>query len=381
MAQDLAPDLAGKLTFEADKGAGRSKWASGFLALLLIGWMGSGYIIPSEAAEDEVVDTPAQTAIAVAVMPSQAQDVQLVLTAEGQSEPDRATNIQAEIDGQVMSVSAKRGDLVTAGQEIGRIDAATIEAQLLQAQTQQDQATRDLNNAIALQNRGVATEDRVSAARAAKAAADAAVTAATEQLENSIIRAPFAGRLNDMTLDEGEFVDAGSVVAEVLDNDPLTVVIQVPQQALSRIQMDQMANVRFITGEERPGIVSFIGANADQQTRTFQVEVTVDNPDSIMPAGLSARIAIPTGQARGHLISPAILSLGTNGDLGIKTVQEDNTVAFAPIAIVRAQTDGVWVTGLPETAQIITVGQGFVNAGDLVDPRPAVDAQTADVSQ
>ncbi|MEJ8562894.1 efflux RND transporter periplasmic adaptor subunit [Yoonia sp. GPGPB17] len=381
MAQDIEPNLVSKLTFDTDKGAGRSKWVSGFLALLLIGWMGSGYVIPSEAAEDEAVAAPVKAAIAVAVMPSDAQDVQLVLTAEGQSEPDRATNIQAEASGQVVSVSAARGDLVTAGQEIGRIDAETIEAQLRQAQTQLDQARRDLNNAMALQDRGVATEDRVAAARAAKAAADAAVTAAEEQLENTIIRAPFAGRLNDMTLDEGEFVDAGNVVAEVLDNDPLTVVIQVPQQALSRIHNGQMAQVRFITGEERSGTVSFVGANADQQTRTFRVEVTVDNPDSEMPAGLSARIVIPTGQARGHFVSPAILSLGTNGDLGIKTVQEDNTVAFAPIAIVRAQTDGVWITGLPESATIITVGQGFVNAGDVVDPRPAAAEQTAGVSQ
>lgn len=381
MAQEIEPDLAGKLTFDADKGAGRSKWVAIFLALLLVGWMGSGYIVPSEAAQDETVEAPTQRAIAVAVMPSQAQDVQLVLSAEGQSEPDRATGIQAEAAGQVVSVTAARGDLVTAGQEIGRIDAETISAQLLQAQTQSEQATRDLSNAISLQQRGVATEDRVSAARAAKAAADAAVTAAQEQLENTIIRAPFAGRLNDLTLDEGEFVDAGNVVAEVIDNDPLTIVIQVPQQALSRIKTGQEATVNFITGEVRTGTVSFIGANADQQTRTFRVEVTVDNPDSLMPAGLSARIALPTGKARGHFISPAILSLGTNGDLGIKTVLEDNTVAFAQVAIVRAQTDGVWVTGLPESADIITVGQGFVTAGDLVDPRAMAADQTADVSQ
>ncbi|MDP5359401.1 MAG: efflux RND transporter periplasmic adaptor subunit, partial [Paracoccaceae bacterium] len=163
--------------------------------------------------------------------------------------------------------------------------------------------------------------------------------------------------------------------------DPLTVVIQVPQQALSRIKTGQTAEVQFITGEERSGTVGFIGSNADQQTRTFRVEVTVDNPDSTMPAGLSARIAIPTGQARGHFISPAILSLGTNGDLGIKTVEPDNTVAFAPVQIVRAQTDGVWVTGLRETASIITVGQGFVNAGDVVDPRPIAADLTADISQ
>ncbi len=381
MAQDIEPDLAGKLTFDSDKGAGRSKWVAIFLALLLVGWMGSGYLIPSASRQDAASDAPAPRAITVAVMPSQAQDVQLVLTAEGQSEPDRATDVQSEAGGQVVSVSAARGDLVSAGQEIGRIDAETIKAQLLQAQAQLEQSTRDLNNAIALQERGVATEDRVSSARAAKAAADAAVTAAQEQLENTIIRAPFAGRLNDLTLDVGEFVDPGSVVAEVIDNDPLTVVIQVPQQALSRIETGQEATVNFITGEQRTGIVSFIGANADQQTRTFRVEVTVDNPDSVMPAGLSARIALPTGQARGHFISPAILSLGANGDLGIKTVLEDNTVAFSQVAIVRAQTDGVWVAGLPEEADIITVGQGFVTAGDVVDPQPMADDQTADMSQ
>lgn len=381
MAQDTQPDLAGKLTFDGDKGAGRSKWVAVFLALLLIGWMGSGYILPSQNPENETATAPDKRAITVAVMESQAQDVQLVLSAEGQSEPDRATDVQAETEGQVISVSAARGDLVGAGQEIGRLDAATIEAQLLQAQTQQAQATRDLNNALALQERGVATEDRVSSARAAKAAADAAVTAAEEQLANTIIRAPFAGRLNDLTLDEGEFVSNGSVVAEVIDNDPLTVVIQVPQQALSRIQTGQSATVDFITGEQRSGVVSFIGANADQQTRTFRVEVTVDNPDSVMPAGLSARIALPTGEARGHFISPAILSLGTNGELGIKIVEDDNTVSFRPVAIARAQTDGVWVTGLPENARIITVGQGFVNAGDLVDPRPIAADQTAEIAQ
>lgn len=383
MAQDIQPDLTGKLTFESDNGANRSKWIAVFFALLIIGWMGSGYVVDSgaEAAAGDPVDEAITRAIAVAVMPSQAEDVQLVLTAEGQSEPDRATGIRAEAGGQVQSVTAKRGDFVEAGQEIGRLDAATLEAQLLQAQTQLEQAARAFENAIALQERGVATEDRVTSARAAKAAADASVTAVQEQLDNTIIRVPFGGRLNDLTLDVGEFVDPGTVVAEVLDNDPLTVVVQVPQQALSRIKTGQTAQVEFITGEQRQGTVSFIGANADQQTRTFRVEVSVSNPESVMPAGLSARVAIPTGQARGHFISPAILSMGTTGELGIKTVQDDNTVGFVPVEIARAQTDGIWVTGLSETARIITVGQGFVRAGDLVDPRLVTEDEVAGASQ
>jgi len=380
MSKEKQPDLTGKLKFDSDKGAGRSKWLAVLFSLLLAGWMGSGFFMP-KADVDDTAENTAIKAIAVAVLSSSAQNIDLVLTAEGQSTPDRATSIQAKVTGQVQSVSVKRGDLIETDQEIGRVDSETLEAQLLQAQTQFEQTASDFDRTQSLRNSGSATENSLMQARATKAAAQAAVTAAQEQLDNAIIRAPFAGRLNDMTLDEGEFVNVGDMVAEVLDNDPLTIVVQVPQQALSRIKIGQVASVSFITGETRVGTVGFIGSNADTQTRTFRVEVSVDNPDSEMPAGLSARIAIPTGKARGHFISPAILSLSTNGDLGIKTVNPDKTVAFSPISIVRAQTDGIWVTGLEETSQIITVGQGFVNAGDLVDPRPVAVELTAEVSQ
>jgi len=128
----------------------------------------------------------------------------------------------------------------------------------------------------------------VTQARAAKAAAEAAETQALELLDNTIIRAPFAGRLNELTLDVGEFVNAGDMVAEVLDNDPLAIVVQVPQQALARLSKGQPAEVSFITGQTRQGVVGFIGNNADTQTRTFRVELSVDNPESEMPAGLVA---------------------------------------------------------------------------------------------
>ena len=377
MAGATPPDQTGQLQFDTDTGASRSKWIAGLLAIVLVGWMGSGAIIPSAGAGDGAVAETPDRAVSVAVIDSVAQDVPLVLTAEGQSIPDRAVTLRAKADGEIASVAVSRGDLLQAGQEIARIDAGIAEAQLVQAQTQLAQAQRDYDNALALQDRGVATEDRVSQARAARAAAEAGVTSAQDQLDNTIVTAPFAGRLNDLTVDIGESVENGMVIAEVLDNDPLTIVVQVPQQALSRLQTGQEAQVSFITGEEKAGTIAFIGANADQQTRTFRVEVVVDNPDSVMPAGLSARVAMPTGQARGHFVSPAVLSLGANGELGIKTVDADNRVVFSTVQIVRAQTDGIWIAGLPEQARIITVGQGFVNQGDPVEPRAPSQDQTA----
>ena len=99
------------------------------------------------------------------------------------------------------------------------------------------------------------------------------------------------------------------------------------------------------------------------------------NDDGAIPAGISAEVIIPTGEATAHFLSPSIVSLDTQGTLGIKTVDAEAKVTFFPIQIVKAQIDGIWVTGLPEAVDVITVGQGFVNAGEIVAPSAAEPAQ------
>ena len=171
-------------------------------------------------------------------------------------------------------------------------------------------------------------------------------------------------------MNAGEFVSAGTEVGQIVDNSPLSVTIQVPQQSLSNVKSGQEAKVKFITGEERDGVVAFVGTSADQATRTFLAEITVENENGAVPAGVSAEIRIPTGEAVAHFMSPATLSLGSDGTLGVKTVNADDVVVFSEIKIERAQTDGIWVSGLPDAVDIITIGQGYVNNGQTVDPQP-----------
>ena len=214
----------------------------------------------------------------------------------------------------------------------------------------------------------MATQDRVTQARATLDAAQAKVIAVEQAAEALNIKAPFDGRIEALDVDAGEYVSAGSDVGRLVDITPLTVAIQVPQQALTRLQVGQAATVRFITGEEREGVVTFVGTSAAAETRTFLTEVEVANEGGEIPAGISAEIVIPTGEVTAHFMSPSIVSLDTAGNLGVKTVNDDDVVAFFPVRIVKAQIDGIWVTGLPDEVQLITVGQGFVNEGELVAP-------------
>ena len=357
------------LDFNHERGASRSKWVATALVLAIVGWMGSGYIIPSDDVEE---DAPKDTVVkitSVAVITSTSETVTRNFVAEGQALPDRKTDLRAEATGQIKEVLVEKGDTVTDGQVIARFDVAQNEADLSRAAQELSRAQREYDNAETLVNRGVATNDRLVDARTALASAQASVTAAQKALDYGEISAPFAGRIEALNLNAGEFVSAGSSVGHVVDNTPLTVTIQVPQQSLRDVKAGQTADVAFITGEEVQGTVVFVGSSADDATRTFLAEITVENADGAVPAGVSAEIRIPIGEVTAHFISPAILSLNTDGALGIKTVDADNTVVFAPIKIETAQTDGIWVSGLPNTASIITIGQGYVNDGDVVNPQ------------
>jgi multidrug efflux system membrane fusion protein len=106
---------------------------------------------------------------------------------------------------------------------------------------------------------------------------------------------------------------------------------------------------------------------ANQQTRTFTVELEIENADGSLPAGVTAEMNLPGSQALAQKISPALLTLDLDGNLGVKIVNDDRLVEFHPVVIAQSDTDGVWVAGLPESATIIVVGQGYVVPGQLVE--------------
>jgi multidrug efflux system membrane fusion protein len=127
---------------------------------------------------------------------------------------------------------------------------------------------------------------------------------------------------------------------------------------------------RLVTGESVAGKVRFVGSSADAKTRTFRVELEVPNPGRSIVQGASAELHLPVADLPAHRVSPAILTLAENGDVGVKTVGPGNTVEFHAVTIVATEADGVWLAGLPPSVTFITVGQDFVTAGQKVEPVP-----------
>lgn len=345
----------------------RSAWVAGGIVAIIVAWMGSGLVLQGNDDAPRAAP-PEPEPVAVTVAESRAQPLEQAVVAEGQTTPAREADIRAQMTGTIAETGARKGDTVTANALIARFEADERQAQLDRAREALARARRDYEQALTLLERGAGTADRVATSRAGLAAAEADMASARRAMTDTELRAPFAGRLDALDINTGEFVSAGTPVARVLDLDPLTVEVRVPQQARDTLAVGVAAEVSLITGEVARGEVRYIGASADPQTRTFLAEIEVENPEGAIAAGLSARVRIPTRTVRAHFISPAALSLASDGTLVVKAVGSDDTVVEYPVEIARARSDGAWVTGLPERLRIITIGQGFVRAGDAVAP-------------
>ncbi|MBS0001476.1 MAG: efflux RND transporter periplasmic adaptor subunit [Thioalkalivibrio sp.] len=337
------------------------------VALLLVLWIASGVVGREPPVIEARQESPVPT---VAVRVSKAEPIRRLVTLQGEVLPDQQVTVRAETEGGLVETPVPLGESVVAGTVIARIAMDDRKARLRRAEAAVQGREADFRAAEELAEKGYQAQLQVDSARAELEAARAELESVRLDIEHTRVKAPIAGVLNHRSAEVGDYLSVGAAVAQIVENNPLKAVVQVPQHSIHRIQPGQMANLEFGNGLVREGTIRHVSARADTQTRTFRVEIEVPNPERILPSGISVQVRIPVEEVMAHRISPALVTLDPDGRLGIKILENADRVAFHPIDPVRADSDGLWVDELPETVRIITVGQGFVNEGDRVQSRP-----------
>ena len=280
------------------------------LASFLVIWMVSGSMIEEESFEKN--SSTLDTLSSVTIVNSKATNKSKILKSSGFTEADKFVQVRAEVSGRLIARPAQQGDYIEEGDLICQLYIAGREAY-------------------------------------------------------PKIVAPFSGYLETLRVEEGDFLNTGSVCAALIDPDPMLVVADIAEKDIAQVQLGSKASAKLISGRYISGEVTFIASSADKNTRTFRVEISVDNKDRTIRDGVSAEIYIKGKEEPAHKISPAILSLNDQGKLGVRTVTSDNRVEFKEINILEDTNSGMWVSGLGEDARIITLGQEYVFQGQTVN--------------
>ncbi len=284
----------------------------------------------------------------------------------GNTESKRTVDVRAETGGRVVARPVERGDRVASGDLLCRIAIEDRQARLAEARAATNQALMEHRGSLRLKDQGFQSETAIAQAKARLASAQARLKEAMLDIERTEVRAPFAGVVEETALEVGDFAQAGTPCASIVDLDPMLLVGRVSEADVYRIGAGAVADGHLATGETVQGRISFVGQQAAADTRTYRVEVTVANADHRLRSGITAEIDIVVDEVLAHKISPAVLALDDAGRIGARTVGSDQRVHFHLVQIVADEADGVWVTGLPNPATLITVGHQLVVAGERV---------------
>lgn len=344
---------------------------SAVIALALVAWLASGMLVTPQSKNVTEPEAAASSQAPEPLTEVRARHIRaraypLTVSVTAQTEANRWVDLRAEVAGQVEAVPVEEGSYVEEGDVICRLAVDDRAQRLEEARAAAEQARIDYDGAQRMETGGFQSKTAIATAKARLEAARANLLRRDLDLKKTAIRTPFAGVVDERSAEIGQLIQVGDTCATLIDLDPLVVSAEVSEGDVVRIKQGGRATARLATGEKVEGVIRYISRRADENTRTFRVESAVANPDMRLMSGMTSNLSIDVGTVPAHLISASLLMLDEKGQLGVRVLDGDRRVAFYNVELVGDAGEGVWVTGLPESTLLITVGHHYVGVGEQV---------------
>ena len=283
--------------------------------------------------------------------------------------PNKRVLMRSEIDGVIEKIDFEEGDEITKGKRL--VDISTKEHRLKLKIAITDSNLADINikrdEKLAAQNLIPNAQLDQTKTRAESASLNKEL--AEISLNKSLISSPLKGTIKTRHIKVGEFVRKGDKLVEILDIDKIIVKVNIPEQEILSIQVGQNVEVALYIMDKKTflGRVKNIGLEADSSNRTFPVEISVDNKERQLRAGMLARATFTKNVDQDQIVIPRHTVL--ERDQGrVVYVFEDGKAFRRDITIGLSQLDHVQVVqGLNKGELIVVEGHTKLTDGEEVN--------------
>ena len=344
----------------------------GFVMVVILattGWFASHFIVPSsvtvETSELDNARKPrSEKTFFVQAINSTASSYERTQKFSTKLQAFRRTKISTKIDSTVQTIPVAMGQTVKKDAPIITLKPGAFPANLARTKallTKQEILLKTTQRLHAQKKR---SDTQLSDAKANYNIALANYINAKEQNDGITVRAPYDGIIESIDTEIGEKVKNGQIVATISDITAVKTTVYASEKQIDQITMGQNVELSLRNGKRMQGYVARIAVRSNEKTHTFAVEIHAKNTVNAKD-GLTASALLKIGTVTVHNIPTSVLTLSDSGEFGVRLV-EYGKVSFYPVTIEQETDDGIFVSGLPNTAQIITVGQEYVRAGDNV---------------
>ncbi len=363
----------------------RAGWKYGWFLSVLLGLAAIGCGSDAEnAAEAANSAAPAEVdGVPVTVTVVQTADVSDSIELTGTLRPLHEAVIAAQVAGEVKAVYVDLGSEVKKDQPLVQIDPRTYELRLDQARANANSARAAYEKAKADYERNVKLHQsgdvsdfvletarvQLAAAEAAYQAAEAAQKMAQKQLDDTLLKAPFAGMVSAVPVDPGNAVAPGTPLVTVVDVRKLRLQVGVSEKDITRLRKGQSCIITLdaYPGVEFKGRIVALGPAANPQTKTFPVKIVLPNSrQHPLRAGMVARATIILKQYQNVALVPLSAVLKQQDDY-VAFVVENQRARRRVLEIGPQQEDAVAVlSGLRAGERVVVLGQDQLADGTPV---------------
>ena len=360
-------------TRETEKAGGRWRWSSriaikvlvvavAVLAVVAVGMMET----PDRTVEPN--DVPAVNVKVVEIAAEHGFADSFVLPAV--VEPNRVVTISAEVATRVERIPPKEGDRIQAGDLLVQLNDELIRPQVESARAQVSRDQIEFERMETLFQDDATSRQDLDNATTALTASKAQLAEIEARLERTRIYAPLSGVLNDLPIEEGEYVNVGTPVAEVVDMAVVKVVVDMPERDVAFFRVGREAEVLLQSrGRDRcaKGVITYINELADPQTRSTAMEITLDNSERMFRSGQIVRVNLTRQVLDEAILIPLQAVIPQEAGYSVYVVKEEQ-VARRDVELGVIKGDRVQITaGLEPGEALIVDGHRLAAPGQKVN--------------
>lgn len=286
----------------------------------------------------------------------------------GSLEPELVVDVPAEVRGKVAEIFLEEGNRIGEGDLILKLDDELYQAEFDRVRAQSDYDERTYNRSVELLERGVLNKSEVEEAQARMQVSRANYQVAKNNLEDTEVYSPTSGVLNELLVEQGEYVAPGDTIAQIVDVSTLRMVIQVPERDVQYVRMGLPVVLTVDAQDARKlsGKVIYISQVADESTRTTRVEITVDNRAGRLHSGMIVRANLPRRVLRDVVMIP-LTSVIPLEEGRVVYVVSDGEASRRNVELGMMRGSKVQVlAGLQAGDQLIVAGHRQVGPGQKV---------------
>jgi membrane fusion protein (multidrug efflux system) len=294
-----------------------------------------------------------------------------ILVLPGETEAYHDVLAGADTGGRVEWIGPREGDAVKKGQLLAKIDVSALKAALDRAQASLDLADDLYQRRKKLFERKIINREELNRSKTELTLAKSALQQARVEYERGFLQSPITGRVNKLFVDAGEFIDRGKPMVDLVNIDRIKINVNAPELDVRHLKVGQETRVMIdaYQGRHMPGKINFVAFKADSVTKTFRVQVVIENPNHDIRPGMIARVAFVRRVIPDALVAP-LFALVDKGGERMVFVEKDGVVQARTVSIGIIEEDRVQIlSGLDPGDRLIVTGQTEVEEGMKVQVR------------